>query len=71
MFKDQIYNKGLHKAPDDREIDVLLYAAQNIEKEEEQEIEDYLSWLPIMGDLFLLRDYLQGYRLKWRPLVKI
>ncbi len=71
MFKDQIYKKGLHNAPEELEIDVLLYAAQNLPKEEEPELFEFLSWLPFTGFLLLLRDYLQGYRLKLRPLVKI
>jgi len=35
MLKNQIYKKGLLKAPEKLEIDVLLYAAQKIEKKED------------------------------------
>ena len=73
MFKDQILKKGIHKAPEDLEIDILLYAAENIENEKEPEIElsDYLSWLPCFGTLFLLRDLLSEQKIRINPVLEI
>lgn len=71
MPEKQIYKKGLLPAPDYLEIDILLYASQKIEIEDEAVIEDYLNWLPLLGSLFLLRDFLKGYRFKLRPILKI
>jgi len=71
MPEKQIYQKGLLPAPEYLEIDILLYASQKMETEDETVIEDYLNWLPLPGSLFLLRDYLNGYRLELRPILKI
>ncbi|MDO9576913.1 MAG: hypothetical protein Q7J16_03430 [Candidatus Cloacimonadales bacterium] len=71
MFKDQIYKKGLHKAPEELEIDVLLYAAQNIEKQEEPDLSSYFSWLPLAGFLFLLQDIFSGHKVRIRPELQI
>ena len=72
MFKDQIVKKGMHKAPEDMEIDILLYAAENIESEEtETELSDYLSWLPCVGTLFLLRDLLSEQQIRINPVLEI
>ena len=73
MFKDQILEKGMHKAPDDLEINILLYAAENIKNEEEPETElsDYLSWLPFAGTLLLLRDILSGQKIRISPVLEI
>ena len=73
MFKDQILKKGIHKAPDDLEINILLYAAENIKNEEEPETElsDYLSWLPLAGTLLLLRDLLSGQKIMISPVLEI
>ncbi|MCK5051388.1 MAG: hypothetical protein KAS53_06610 [Candidatus Cloacimonetes bacterium] len=73
MFKDQILKKGMHKAPDELEIDILLYAAENIEIEEESETElsDYLSWLPLAGTLLLMRDLLTGQKIRISPVIEI
>ncbi|MDA3813101.1 MAG: hypothetical protein PF570_02490 [Candidatus Cloacimonetes bacterium] len=73
MFKDQILKKGMHKAPEELEIDILLYAAENIETEETKEIElsDYLSWLPCVGTLLLLRDFFSGEKIRISPVLKI
>jgi len=72
MFKDQILKKGMHKAPDDLEIDILLYAAENIENEEaETELIDYLSWLPLAGTLLLMRDLLTGQKVRISPVIEI
>ena len=69
MFKDQLLKKGMHKAPDDLEIDILLYAAESIKKEEmpETELSDYLGWLPFVGTLLLLRDLLSGQKIRISP----
>ncbi len=45
MLKDQILRKGLISAPEKLEIDVILYAAQELNKEEETDILENLSWL--------------------------
>ena len=72
MFKDQIVKKGMHKAPEDLEIDILLYAAENIESEEtETELSDYLSWLPCVGTLLLLRDLLSEQKIRINPVLEI
>ena len=73
MFKDQILKKGIHKAPDDLEIDILLYAAENIENEKkpETELSDYLSWLPFVGSLLLIRDLLSGKKIRISPVFEI
>jgi len=72
MFKDQILKKGMHKAPDDLEINILLYAAENIENEEaETELIDYLSWLPLAGTLLLMRDLLTGQKVRISPVIEI
>ena len=73
MFKDQILKKGMHKAPDNLEIDILLYAAENIENEKESEIEisDYLNWLPFAGTLLLMRDLLSGQKIRISPVIEI
>ena len=73
MFKDQILKKGMYKAPEDLEIDILLYAAENIKNEEEIDIElsDYLSWLPCVGTLLLMRDLLSGQKIRISPVLEI
>ena len=73
MFRDQILKKGMHKAPDDLEIDILLYAAENIENEEmpETELSDYLSWLPLAGTLLLIRDLITGQKIRISPVIEI
>lgn len=72
MFKDQILKKGMHKAPEDLEIDILLFAADNIESEEtETELSDYLSWLPLAGTLLLIRDLLTGQKIRISPVIEI
>ena len=73
MFKDQILEKGMHKAPDDLEIDILLYAAENIKNEEipETELSDYLSWLPFVSTLLLMRDLLSGQKIRISPVLEI
>ncbi len=73
MFRDQILTKGMHKAPDDLEINILLYAAENIknENEPEAELSDYLSWLPFVGTLLLLRDLLSGQKVRISPVLEI
>ena len=73
MFKDQILKKGMHKAPEDLEIDILLYAAENIENEKmlETELSDYLGWLPLAGTLLLLRDLLSGQKIRISPVLEI
>lgn len=70
MPETQIYQKGLLQAPENLEMDILLYACNKLETED-LEIESYLSRLPLVGSLFLLRDYLNGYRLELRPILKI
>ncbi len=73
MFKDQILKKGMQKAPDDLEVNILLYAAENIKNEEEPETElsDYLSWLPGVSTLFLLRDLLSEQKIRISPVLEI
>ena len=72
MFRDQILKKGIHKAPEELEIDILLYAAENIENEEvETELIDYLSWLPLAGTLLLMRDLLTGQKIRISPVIEI
>jgi len=66
MFKDQILKNGIHKAPDELEVEILLYAAEKIDNEKmpETELSDYLSWLPFVGTLLLLRDLLSGQKIR-------
>ena len=73
MFKDQILKKGIIKAPDDLEIDILLYAAENIENEEtpETDLSDYLNWLPFAGTLLLMKDLLSGQKIRISPVLEI
>ena len=73
MFKDQILKKGMHKAPDDLEIDILLYAAENIKNEEmpETELIDYLSWLPFVSTLLLVKDIISGQMIRINPVIEI
>ena len=72
MFRDQILKQGMHKAPDELEIDILLYAAENIENEAtETELIDYLSWLPLAGTLLLVRDLLTGQKIRISPVIEI
>ena len=73
MFKDKILEKGMHKAPDDLEINILLYAAENIKNEEilETELSDYLSWLPFVGTLLLIRDLITGQKIRISPVIEI
>ena len=72
MFRDQILKKGMHKAPEELEIDILLYAAENIENEEvETELIDYLSWLPLAGTLLLMRDFITGQKIRISPVIEI
>ena len=73
MFKDQILEKGMCKAPEDLEIDILLYAAENIEIEDEPETEfsDFLSWLPFVSTLLLMRDILSGQKVRISPVLEI
>ena len=63
----------MQKAPDDLEVNILLYAAENIKNEEEPETElsDYLSWLPGVSTLFLLRDLLSGQKIRINPIIEI
>ncbi|MEA2095422.1 MAG: hypothetical protein U9P73_01845 [Candidatus Cloacimonadota bacterium] len=73
MFKDQILKKGMYKAPDELEIDILLYAAENIKNEEmpETELSDYLSWLPLAGTLLIIRDLITGQKIRINPVFEI
>lgn len=71
MPEKQIYQKGLLPAPEYLEIDILLYASQKMETEEEPVIEDYLNWLPLLGWLFILSDYLKGYHFRFKPLIRV
>ena len=73
MFKDQILNKGIHRAPDDLEIDILLYAAENVEivDEPETEFSDFLSWLPFVSTILLMRDILSGKKVRISPVLEI
>ena len=71
MFKNQISKKGMYEAPEDKEVDILLYAAQSIKKEEEIDILEYMNWLPFLGFILLLKDTLTGYKLRIKPAIKI
>ncbi|MDP8201535.1 MAG: hypothetical protein P9M11_05280 [Candidatus Tenebribacter burtonii] len=72
MFKEQILRRGLQKAPEDLEVNILLYAADKIEKDESgHELSDYLSWLPFVGILLLLKDLMSGQKVRISPAVKI
>jgi hypothetical protein len=73
MLKDQILKLGMQKAPDDLELDILLYAAENMEMEDEPETElsDYLSWVPLAGTLLLLKDLFTGQKIKISPVIEI
>jgi hypothetical protein len=61
MFKDQILKKGMHKAPEELET----------EETKEIELSDYLSWLPCVGTLLLLRDFFSGEKIRISPVLKI
>jgi len=72
MFKDQILKEGLQKAPEDLEVNILLYAAEKIEKDEnEVEFSDYLSWLPFVSTLLLIRDFISGQKIRISPILEI
>ena len=73
MFKDQIFKNGMHEAPEDNEINILLYAAENIkiEDESETELSNYLSWLPCVGTLFIIRDFFSGQKIRISPVFEI
>jgi len=72
MFKEQILRRGLQKAPEDLEVNILLYAADKIEKDESDfELSDYLSWLPFVGTLLLVKDLISGQKVRISPAVKI
>ena len=73
MFKDQILKKGMHKAPENLEIDTLFYAAENIKNEEmpETELSDYLNWLPFVSTVLLLRDLFSGQKIRISPVLEI
>ncbi|RLC53375.1 MAG: hypothetical protein DRH79_03710 [Candidatus Cloacimonadota bacterium] len=71
MLKDQILRKGLISAPEKLEIDVILYAAQELNKEEETDILENLSWLPFAGSLLIIRDLLTGQKFRIVPEIKI
>ena len=72
MFKDQILRRGLQKAPEDLEVDILLYAADRIEKDEsELELSDYLAWLPFVGTLLLVKDFISGQKIRISPSLEI
>ncbi|RLC52896.1 MAG: hypothetical protein DRI23_01755 [Candidatus Cloacimonadota bacterium] len=71
MLKDQILRKGLISAPEKLEIDVILYAAQELNKEKETDILENLSWLPFAGSLLIIRDLLTGQKFRIVPEIKI
>ncbi|OPX26646.1 MAG: hypothetical protein B1H06_05425 [Candidatus Cloacimonas sp. 4484_143] len=71
MLKDQILRKGLISAPEKLEIDVILYAVQELNKEEETDILENLSWLPFAGSLLIIRDLLTGQKFRIVPEIKI
>lgn len=72
MFKAEIYKKGMLTAPDEVEIDILLYAVEKVQPEEENDDwESYLKWLPFAGIMLLLKDWLEGYKLSVKPMMKI
>ncbi|MCF7793842.1 MAG: hypothetical protein K9N09_04865 [Candidatus Cloacimonetes bacterium] len=72
MFKDEIYKKGMLQAPEDQEIDLLLYAAEKVQPEAENEAwEDYLKWLPFAELMLLIKDWMEGYKISVRPIMKI
>ena len=71
MLKGQILKKGLISAPEKLEIDALLYAAQELNKEEESDILENLSWLPFAGLFLILRDLITGQKFRIVPEFKI
>ena len=72
MFKEQILRRGLQKAPEDLEVDILLYAADKIEKDESEiELSNYLSWLPFVGTLLLVKDFISGQKIRISPSLEI
>ena len=72
MFKDQILRRGLQKVQEDLEVNILLYAAEKIEKDESGiELSNYLSWLPLAGTLFLIRDFMSGQKVRISPILEI
>lgn len=72
MFKEQILRRGLQKAPENLEVDILLYAADKIEKDENEiELSNYLSWLPFVGTLLLVKDIISGQKVRISPIIEI
>ena len=73
MFKNQISKKGMYEAPEDKEVDILLYAAENIKNvdESETELSDYISWLPCVSTLLIIRDFFSGQKIRISPVFEI
>jgi len=71
MLKDQISKKGLLSAPEELEIDILLYASQKMNKEEKTDLLENISWLPFAGLFLILRDLFSGQKVSITPEVII
>ena len=71
MLKNKIAEIGLHKAPENLEIQILLHASQKLNREEETDVFEYISWLPFVGILLLLKDFITGEKLRIKPIIEI
>ena len=71
MLKNKIAEIGLHEAPENLEIQILLHASQKLNREEETDIFEYISWLPFVGILLLLKDFITGEKFKIKPIIEI
>ncbi len=62
----------MQKAPEKLETEILFYAAEMIEIQEESDtLEPFLNCLPFAGLILLLKDCLEGYRISLKPMVRI
>lgn len=71
MMKKKIDKFGLYQAPEKFEVEILLHASQNISHEPETEVWEYFSWLPLVGLMLILRDFLTGSKVRISPEIKL
>jgi len=71
MLKNKIAKTGLYEAPENLEIQILLHASDKLNREEETSVLDYISWLPFVGIILLLKDIITGEKLRIKPIIEI
>ena len=70
-MRNIIREKGLIKAPVHFEKSILSYAEKRliVKEENEDEIRQYLEWLPFSFLMFIIRDIVKGKEIQLRPVI--